>query len=614
MNDVIRLLPDSVANQIAAGEVVQRPASVVKELMENSIDAGARLIELVVKDGGRTLIQVVDNGTGMSTTDARLSLERHATSKIRKTDDLFHITTMGFRGEAIASIVAIAQCELKTKLEDEDLGTRIVVEGSIVKKQENCNCPKGTSISVKNLFFNVPARRKFLKSNTLENKHIIDQFERVALINPHVGFILIMDDTSVFHLESGTLRQRIVAIFGKKMNDRLVPVFEESNIINLGGFIGKPESSKKTRGEQYLFVNGRFVKSNYLHHAVQAAYDGLIPNGCHPSYFLTLDCAPAFIDINIHPTKTEIKFEDERSVYAILFSTIKKALGEHNIVPSLDFERETVFDSIDANQTPVEPIISVNKDFNPFNNTQRSQEGNVIRPSKHFMDGYQSFFSTESKTFDFETNGSGSQVEQKRQATTVDSEEGEETLGTKYMQLHNKYIVSSIKSGMIVIDQQRAHERILFEQYLNAMNDQLPFSQQSLFPTTVEVNAQDSALINELLAQFKSLGFDMEEFGKNSFIVRGVPMGSEQIEVQQLIESMLQDFKENHQELGIDKQESLALSLATKNCIKSGRKMKHAEISDLVDRLFACNSPYITPRGKAIICSYGLDELTKQFG
>lgn len=614
MGDIIQLLPDSVANQIAAGEVVQRPASVVKELVENSIDAAAKQIDLVVKDGGRTLIQVIDNGNGMSDTDARLSLERHATSKIRKSEDLFHISTMGFRGEAIASIVAIAQCEIKTKLEDDELGTRLVVEGSTVKKQEPCACPKGTTTTVKNLFYNVPARRKFLKSNAVENRHIIDQFERVALINPHVGFSLVIDDTSIFHLEPGSLRQRIVSVFGKKINDKLVPVFEESNIVNLGGFVGKPESAKKTRGEQYLFVNGRFVKSNYLHHAVLSAFDGLISHGNHPSYFLTVDCDPTFIDINIHPTKTEIKFEDERSVYAILFSTIKKALGEHNIVPTLDFERETIFDSIDLKQSPKAPNISVNQNFNPFSTSGKLGKSNP-KPSSEFISGYSKFFDQQSAKEQATTLGGES--DRNTSIAQIDTDETQMEIeapsAQKYLQILNRYIITAIKSGMIMIDQHRAHQRILFEDYMATFENQKPISQQSLFPCNLEFSSQDAALIRELLPQFNSLGFDLEDFGKNSFILRGVPMGNENANGQEIFEGLLDRYKENLQDLNGNIQASIALTLAQKNSIKSGRKLMQAEIADIVDRLFACGSPYYTPTGRPIIITYNHEDLNKQF-
>lgn len=608
MSDVISLLPDSVANQIAAGEVVQRPASVVKELLENAVDAGAKEIKLVVKDGGRTLIQVMDNGCGMSQTDARLSLERHATSKIKRSEDLFSIKTMGFRGEAIASIVAIAQCELKSRQAESEVGCRIVVEGSSVKKQEVCSCSTGTSITVKNLFFNVPARRKFLKSNAVENRHIIDQFERVALINPDIRFVYEQDGTEVFHLEPGNFRQRIVAIFGKKFNDRLVPLEEESSIVDLSGFVGKPEAAKKTRGEQYLFVNKRFIKSNYLHHAVLAAYEELLPNGFHPSYFIELTCDPGFIDINIHPTKTEIKFEDEKSIYAILRSTVKKALGVHNIAPSLDFNRETSFDDLEINRPIKEPMVSVDPSFNPF----ESKSAHVTKqtPSKAYLDGMERFFEKD-RSLEQSSFGFGQSIETEEQPTGAKEEQ---TLSQRpFIAVQGAYIATSIKSGMMLIHRKRALSKVLFNRYTSSLAQGQRRCQQTLFPQTIEFSPQDVSLINELRPQLYQLGFDIEEFGPRTFILRGTPSGLEELVNKEFLEGLLEQYKNDQQHPQIELEQQLCWSLAQGQANVSKSQFPPEEVNELIDQLFACENPEVTPSGIPIVRTLSGEDIQKIF-
>ncbi|MBD81260.1 MAG: DNA mismatch repair protein MutL [Crocinitomicaceae bacterium] len=623
MGDVIQLLPDNVANQIAAGEVVQRPSSVVKELMENALDAGATKIKLIVKEAGRTLIQVIDNGKGMSPTDARLSLERHATSKIRNAEDLFQIKTMGFRGEALASIVAVAQCELKTKRAEDELGTLIQVEGSETKKQEPCTCENGSSVSVKNLFFNLPARRKFLKSNAVEKRHIIDQFERISIIYPQIKFLFYLDDIKLFHLEPGTLRQRIVGVFGKNYNDRLVPINEETSLVKLAGFIGKPEFAKKKRDGQFLFVNGRFIKSNYLHHGILAAYDELVQTGYHPSYFIHLECDPESIDVNIHPTKTEVKFEDEKSIYAIIRSSVRKALGEHNIAPSLDFNRETAFDEMPKNRDIVAPSISVDPSFNPFEKESGSSLGKLSgapgKPNKTEIANWGSMIQKDPLLNQQQMNFSSIdkefvQQENHLESSTLNTDSTEiDPHQNRVFQIHGKYILSPIKSGLMVIDQRRAHERVLYERNLKALALNQGKSQKSLFPVTLEFNASDGAMLQDLSPELHLLGFEFEEFGKNSFIVRGLPAEAAQENCKELFDELLATYKENEQQLELKSHVNIAFSLAQKESKSMNRVLSNVECSALIDELFACENPQTTVGGKPIISTLSLDELNNKF-
>ena len=605
--DIIQLLPDHIANQIAAGEVIQRPASAVKEMLENALDSGANNIKLFIKDAGKTLIQVVDNGCGMSETDARMSFERHATSKIRNADDLFNIQTMGFRGEAMASIAAIAQCELKSRTENEDLGTKLLIEGSVLKKQEEDGCAKGTSFSIKNLFYNVPARRKFLKSDPVETRHIVDEFQRIALANPNVGFSMHHNSSQIFNLHQGTFKQRIVSIFGKNYEQKLVPIEEDTNIVNLSGFIGKPESAKKTRGEQFLIVNHRFIKSPYLHNAIQKAYQELIHGGYHPSYFINMSIDPKLIDINIHPTKTEIKFQDERSIYAIIRSAVKQSLGKYNISPSLDFDQEeTISINIDPHRPIVAPSIQVNTEFNPFDNERVNKGGSSY--SKPTLTPIQ-----DSNNENWQELYSGFDQEESTQQVISSDWENKQTETTSSSQIHNRYIISQIKSGVILIDQQKAHERILFESYIKAIENNQGNSQQQLFPQTVELSLGDFQLLQSLESEMKSVGFDISEFGKSCFIVHGIPAESANESAKDLLEGILEEFKKTENDIKIDKRSSVARSLARKSAIKAGKKLTQEEINGLIDQLFACEMPYSAPNGEATIITLTLDALSKKF-
>ncbi|MEQ8624672.1 MAG: DNA mismatch repair endonuclease MutL [Vicingaceae bacterium] len=612
MPDIIHLLPDSVANQIAAGEVVQRPASAVKELLENAIDAKATSISLVVKNAGKTLLQVIDNGTGMSETDARLALERHATSKITKVEDLYSLTTMGFRGEAVPSIAAVSQLELKTKTTSKELGSHLVLEGSEVISQEPCQCKVGTNIQVKNLFFNIPARRNFLKSNPVETKHIIEEFLRVALIHPEVAMQMTNDQQEVYQLPKGTFRQRIVNIYGEKYNQRLVPVEETTDIVKVSGFVGKPEFARKTRGEQYFFVNNRYIRSAYLNHAIQNAFEELLPKDQFPSYFLKMELNPAKIDINIHPTKTEIKFEEERAIYAILRTSVKQALGKFNIAPSLDFERESTFDvpMLKKGEAIRMPNIEVNPDFNPFESEKKSPQPEISFPFKRESKANSNW----EKLYD---SSSGSQ---RRHETSSDSSSTAQQINKlegvnekKLLQLHRRYILNHIKSGFIIVDQHRAHQRILIDKLSEKSSNQNSNSQQLLFPEDLEVSAEDATLIHSLLDELKSLGFDLRSFGKNHFIVHGVPSEANNSNARNLIESLLEEFKGNLSALKNNPKEQLIRSLAKSMSIKSNQQLNETEMNNLIDELFACQMPYSLPNGQPIIITYSLEDLDKQF-
>jgi DNA mismatch repair protein MutL len=616
MSDIIKLLPDAVANQIAAGEVIQRPASAVKELLENAIDAGADNISLIIKDAGKALIQVVDNGFGMSETDARLSFERHATSKIKSADDLFNLNTKGFRGEALASIAAIAQVELKTKVEGNDLGTQIIIEGSEVKEQEVCSCAKGTSFSIKNLFYNVPARRNFLKSNPVEIKHIIEEFQRVAMVHADITFSMYNNGNEVFNLKKGSFRQRIVGVFGEKYNQKLVPVEESTDIVNIIGFVSKPEFAKKTRGEQYFFVNDRFIKNSYLNHAVNNAFDQLLSKDQHPSYFLKLTIDPSKIDINIHPTKTEIKFEDERAIYAIIRTAVKQALGKNNIAPTLDFEQESSFNvPLMRGSEPVKaPTIKVNTAYNPFK--ARSSEPSRPKPqsTKNWESLYSSFEQdTEELVPEFDESNVEVSPKEEQQVISTSWEDEEHEEQQTLIQLHNKFILGQLKSGSLIIDQERAHTRILFEQYIKNFALGKGATQQLLFPETIDFTTADAELLNELQTEIKTLGFDFEKMGKSSFVVSGVPTELKEQNIKKTIEGLLEQFKLNESELKLKKHENLAISMARSASVRSGKKLSYKEMKALVDQLFACEMPYSLPNGKPTIITLNLDDLNQQF-
>lgn len=625
MSDIIQLLSDSVANQIAAGEVVQRPASAVKELVENAIDAGADRIKLIVKDAGKTLIQVIDNGCGMSVTDARVCFERHATSKIRKAEDLFAIRTMGFRGEAMASIAAIAQVELKTKRVEDELGTVVEIEGSKVVNQYPEALSNGTSICVKNLFYNIPARRNFLKSNSVEMRHIIEEFQRIALAHPNIFFSLHSDTNELFHLSPGSLKQRIVHLFGNNYNQKLVPVEEETTIININGFVGKPEFAKKTRGEQFFFVNKRFIRDPYLHHAIMNAYEEVLSTETFPLYVLFIDIDPSKIDINVHPTKTEIKYEDDKSIYAILRSAVKRSLGRYNITPSLDFDQETSFSGLISSK-PLEeiqmPTITFNPNFNPF---EIDEEGNKIKQYKS-GDSYARGIERKigiPQNWDslYEITEQEEEDKQLPLIPTYPKDEDDDIIANSneskklFFQIHNRYIVSQIHSGLMLIDQQAAHERILFEQYKAHLDDNKGSSQQSLFPSTIELSSADFELMNDLLPELHSLGFQLRPFGKTTYIIEGIPadLGSNVNETK-VVEQLLEDFKNNKAELKIDKRENLARSLAKSSAIKDGTKLSNDAMSDLIDKLFACESPNVSIHGRPTITTITLQELMAKFG
>ncbi len=603
MSDIIHLLPDTVANQIAAGEVIQRPASAVKELLENAVDAGSTNIQLIIKDSGKTLIQILDNGCGMSETDARMSFERHATSKIRTADDLFNIRTMGFRGEALASIAAIAQVEMKSRRHDDDIGTRLEIEGAEVKLQQAVSCPPGTSFSIKNLFFNVPARRNFLKSNTVEARHVIEEFERVALAHPEIAMSLHQNGLEVFKLPISNLRQRIVNLFGSNYNERLVPVNEETTLLNIAGFVGKPEFARKSRGEQFFFVNKRFIKDAYLHHAVQNAFEELLPRENYASYWLYMDINPAKIDINIHPTKTEIKFEDERSIYSIVRSAVKRSLGQYSVAPSLNFEQERSFDLPHAmRNAPVQqPSVSINPQYNPF----RSDTKKIAASGwEKLYDGMKN-----------EPAGTERVIIGKGQ-TLIEpawSEELKSETDHFVFQLHQRYIVTQIKSGLMLVDQQSAHERVLYEKYLQQINRRAGPAQQDLFPQAIEFSSGDFMLMKELQEDLRSIGFDLREFGVNTFVLHGSPPDLESGLEKQTLESLLEQFKNNKTLNTIDHHENLARSMAKNMSIKSGRTLSQKEMKTLIDELFACEKPYLSVDGKSTVVMMNMDEVKKLF-
>jgi DNA mismatch repair protein MutL len=616
MSDIIQLLPDSVANQIAAGEVVQRPASAVKELIENAIDAGADKIQLIIKDAGKSLIQVIDNGCGMSGTDARMSFERHATSKIKKAEDLFAIRTMGFRGEAMASIAAIAQVELKTRRHEDELGTQIFIEGSEVLSQEACSAIAGTSISVKNLFYNIPARRNFLKSNPVEMRHIIDEFQRVALAHPEVFFTLHHDGQEVYHLPATQLKQRIVHLFGNNYNQRLVPVEEDTTIINLRGFVGKPEFARRTRGEQFFFVNHRFIRDAYLNHAVLTAFEELLPDDTFPLYVLFIDIDPSKIDINVHPTKTEIKYQDEKAIYAIIRSAVKRSLGRYNITPSLDFDQENSIGHL-ITQKPFEqivaPVISFNPDFNPFTDKKTDREIPFLRDNSG---GSRS--NPIPKNWDtlYEISKKDETVQQEihtEKIIAIDEQEISKSSERQFFQIHNRFIMSQIKSGFMLINQQAAHERILYERFLQQLQNHSGVSQQSLFPQSLTLNSSDFELLKELLPDIRALGFDIREFGKNTVVVEGIPADLNNVGEHELLEHLLEGFKNNLAILKLDKRDNLARSLARNAAIKSGTKLSSEEMNLLTDQLFACQMPNLALNGKPVITTFTLNELLERF-
>ncbi len=618
MADIIQLLPDHVANQIAAGEVVQRPASVVKELLENAIDAGANTIKLIIKDAGKTLVQVIDNGKGMSNTDARLSFERHATSKIRSAEDLFQLDTKGFRGEALASIAAIAHVELKTKQESDDVGNCLIIEGSKVIAQDVIVTPKGSSISVKNLFFNIPARRNFLKSDTVELRHVIDEFHRVALAHPNISFVMYNNGSENFNLPVSNYRQRIVNIFGNKTNEKLVPVEEDTEVLKISGFVGKPEFAKKTRVEQYFFVNNRFIRSPYLNHAISSAFEGLLKSGTHASYFLNLTVNPQTIDINIHPTKTEIKFDDEHTLYALLRSAVKHSLGQFNIAPVLDFERDPTLDtpySFKASSTKI-PKIEVNKSFNPFKDDVISKNKAVPYKKEPVTAAWESLYvGLESKANSVTSKEDYTEVQfetEERTASIFDDDNPLEKTHTTY-QLHNKYIVSTIKSGMMIIDQHRAHQRVLYEDFLKNLTIKEAASQQLLFPLQLHFSPQDIVIINHLKEGLEHTGFIFSNIKGELAEITGVPVGVPESEVSIILEQLISDVENEVPDSHFSASDLLAKSMAKSLAIKTGQSLQKDEQEHLVNKLFACKEPNVSPTNRTTFVTMSVDELDKKF-
>lgn len=616
MADIIKLLPDHVANQIAAGEVVQRPASVVKELLENALDAGASTIRLIIKDGGKALVHVVDDGIGMSATDGRLSFERHATSKIQKAEDLFDLNTKGFRGEALASIAAIAHVEMQTKPEGDEVGTHLKIEGSKIIFQEVCATPKGTSIAVKNLFFNIPARRNFLKSNQVELRHITDEFHRVALAHPKVAFQFYNNGSELFNLPSANYRKRIVHIFGTRTNQKLVPVEEETPIVKIKGFITKPEFAKKSRGEQFFFVNHRFIKSPYLHHAVVASFEGLIKSDTYPGYFLYLEVNPASIDINIHPTKTEVKFDDEHTLYAILRSTIKHSLGQFNVVPTLDFDHDpnlqTPYDY--KNKVALQPQISVDASFNPFQNKRLGEtaRNNIINRNVGSWEGL--YVGMESKMGDSDEMGNISYESDTITGSIFDGEnELPESLPTTTFQIRRKYIVTTIKSGMIVIDQSRAHQRVLYEKFLKNTTIKEAVSQQLLFPLTLSFSRSEINILKEIKDILASIGFIFEKVEGDSLTVTGVPLLVAESEVNMVLDQLIADYQQEISGENFSHTDILSKTMAKTLAVKTGEVLDNDSQLALVNDLFACKEARVSPFHKPVYITITENDIDKKF-
>ena len=615
MADIIKLLPDHVANQIAAGEVVQRPASVVKELMENAIDAGATCIKLIVKDGGKTLIQVVDDGSGMSETDARLSFERHATSKISSAQDLFNLATKGFRGEALASIAAIAHVDMQTRTAANEVGTHLKIEGSKIVSQEVIATPEGTSISVKNLFFNIPARRNFLKSTQVELRHITDEFHRVALVHPNIEFHFYNNGSEIFNLPIGKHRQRIVHIFGSKMDNRLVPVSEETEVVKVSGFICKPEFAKKSRGEQFFFANNRYIKSPYLHHAVVAAFEGLIKSDTHPGYFLFLEVDPSSIDINIHPTKTEVKFDDENTLYAILRSTIKHSLGQFNVAPVLDFDHDPNLDTPYSykEKGAVIPKVTVDASFNPFQEEPVKKGGSGGSFRKQSTKGWEDLYEGLGHQNDHnEFSSVVIESESEEQGTLYSGKGVEEHLASTF-QLRRKYVVSTVKSGMLVIHQNRAHERILFEKFLGEITVKEGVSQQLLFPLELSFNKQELAVVKEIHESLTNIGFVFDSLEHETVKVTGVPMMVPESGIGTVLDRLIADYMEGYSDGSISQAEMLAKALSRNLAVRTGDVLDSESQLMLVNNLFACKEPNLSPFQKITYTIISEGDIDKKF-
>ena len=589
MSDIIHVLSDAVANQIAAGEVIQRPSSVVKELMENSVDAGATSITVVVKDAGKTQIQVVDNGKGMSAVDARLCFERHATSKISSASDLFAIQTRGFRGEALASIAAVAEVSLKTREADAELGTEIRISGSKIGAEQPVQTPVGTNFQVRNLFFNIPARRKFLKSDQTELRHIINEFNHVALTYPEIKCTLIHNQTEILKLQPSGRRQRIIGVFGKSVNSYLIPIETETSLVRISGFIGKPEHARKTYGEQFFFVNNRYIKHPYFHKAIMSGYEQILAPDHIPSYFIYFESDPSRIDVNIHPSKTEVKFEDERSIWQILLASVKEAIGKHNLSPSLDFNKEGIIDiPVFKEGTEIRvPEIETNPSYNPFEGEKSGASGSgksVYLDDR--MEGWEKLF---------------------------EPIPGSEIPNNKYLQIKNKYILSPVKSGLMVIDQRRAHERILYERILQSAEQNRPLSQQSLFPETILLNPSDYQVCLEMMSELEKVGFDIRDSGNNSVVVHGIPSEMAGSATGSMLELMIEQYKVLQGDLDTGIIDRVARATARSSAIEYGRQLNGVEMQEIVDQLFACSEPNYTPSGKLIVKIMDVSELDNQF-
>ncbi|MBC7830372.1 MAG: DNA mismatch repair endonuclease MutL [Chitinophagaceae bacterium] len=618
MPDIIQLLPDNIANQIAAGEVIQRPASAAKELLENAVDAGATSIQLIVNDAGKALIQVIDNGKGMSETDARMCFERHATSKINTIEDLFRIRTMGFRGEALASIAAVAQVELKSRKADQDIGTYIEIENSLVKKQEPVAASFGTSIAMKNVFFNVPARRNFLKSNAAEMRHIVDEFIRVSMAFPDIFFSLTSNGQQVFHLERGSLKQRIVQLLGSQYNSKLVTVQEQTDYLNITGFVGKPETSKKTRGDQYFFVNNRFIRSAYLNHAVMGAYQQMIPADSFPLYVLFIDLDPAQIDINVHPTKQEIKFEDEKIVYAFAQAAVKHALAQFSITPTLDFDLDPAIQQLDAVSKPfTEEKRAATASTNIYQTFTQKHQAHFVEPSqkselRHWKDFYDKSESSQLQ------QGIETHREENIQQTTFNIQHASLPLqvleNSSFTQLLNTYIVASTNRGFILIHQQLAHERVLYERYSQVLQGKSVASQRSLFPVTLDLATPDAVLLQELLPDLQQLGYQIEPFGKDAFVVQGTPADLEAGNEKAVMEKLLEQYKHFSSDMKFSKREKLVRSLAWQHAIKPGASLTEKEMRILAEELFDCMHPNTTAGGSPTFIEFRKEYVEKMFG
>lgn len=624
MSDIIRLLPDSVANQIAAGEVIQRPASVVKELVENSIDAGAKHIDVVVTDAGKSSIQIIDDGKGMSETDARLSFERHATSKIKQASDLFNLHTMGFRGEALASIAAVAQVELRTRQENDELGTQILISGSNIESQEVVTCQKGTIFSVKNLFFNVPARRKFLKSNQTELTNILNEFERIALVNPGVSFTLTHNNSELYQLPINHIRQRIIGLFGKKINQDLLSLEVDTTMIKISGYIGRPESARKKGARQYFFVNGRYMRHPYFHKAIMEAYEHLIPTGEQISYFIYFDIDPANIDVNIHPTKTEIKFENEQAIWQIIAAAVKETLGKFNAVPSIDFDTEGMPDipAFEAEQSidVMPPTTTYNPEYNPFN-TSSVNPSSYSRPSQDWSALYSGLEKSDNNYSkvdnvvysidDFKDSFSSGQDDDSNVEPTKVLHVSENT--TQHFQFKGKFILTSVKSGLMIIDQQRAHIRILYDKYMDQIARRQQVSQGVLFPEIIQFPTSELHIVEEIKEDLSYLGFELTDLGGGSYSINGIPAGIEGLNPSQLITGMVHNAIEKECKVKDEIEATMALSLAKAAAIVPGQVLTNDEMNNLVDDLFALSTPLYTPDGKTVLSVIEENDIEKLF-